>query len=107
MRAALREAVGIYDGLGADWDILRADARVRPYGVRRRRPGTRRPATGWDALTPAETKIAYLVAEGLSNPDIGARLFLSWRIVRFHVSAIMAKLQVQSRREIKPPVAQG
>jgi DNA-binding NarL/FixJ family response regulator len=100
-RAALREAVDLYTGLGADWDILRADARTRPFGVRRGRPGTRRrPASGWDALTSTELKIAYLVAEGLSNPDIGARMFVSWRTVRTHISSIMAKLGVHSRLEI-------
>jgi len=99
-RAALREAVDIYTWLGADWDVIRADARTRPYGVRRRRPGNRRPDTGWEALTPTETKIAYLVAEGLSNPDIGARLLISWRTARFHVSSIMAKLGVHSRLEV-------
>jgi DNA-binding NarL/FixJ family response regulator len=92
--------VDIYTWLGADWDIMRADARTRPYGVRRRRQGTRRPDTGWEALTPTETKIAYLVAEGLSNPDIGARLLMSWRTARFHVSSIMAKLGVHSRIEV-------
>jgi DNA-binding NarL/FixJ family response regulator len=68
--------------------------------VRRRRAGTRRPATGWEALTPTETTIAYLVADGLSNPDIGARLFVSWRTVRFHVSSIMSKLGVHTRLEV-------
>jgi DNA-binding CsgD family transcriptional regulator len=99
-RTVLREAIATYSSLGAEWDILRADTRLRAYGVRRRRQGVHRPQNGWEALTPTEVKIAYLVAEGLSNPDIGARLFLSWRTVRFHVSAIMAKLQVDSRIEI-------
>jgi DNA-binding CsgD family transcriptional regulator len=109
-RTALREAVDIYTGLGAEWFVMRADARSRPYGVRRRREGSgsqgsRRPATGWEALTPTETKIAYLVAEGLSNPDIGTRLFLSWRTIRYHVSSIMGKLGVHSRIEIAREVA--
>jgi DNA-binding CsgD family transcriptional regulator len=99
-RAALRDAVQVYEGLGAVWDITRADARTRPLGVRRRRAGTRRPSSGWAALTPTEVRIAALVAEGLSNPDIGARLFVSWHTVRFHVSSIMAKLGVHSRLEI-------
>jgi DNA-binding NarL/FixJ family response regulator len=106
-RDALREAVQIYAGLGAEWDIVRADARARDQGVRRRRSGTRRPATGWEALTPTEAKVAYLVAEGLSNPEIGTRMFLSWRTVRFHVSAIMNKLGVRSRVEIAREVARA
>jgi DNA-binding CsgD family transcriptional regulator len=104
-RAALREAVALYAGLGAEWDILRADTRVRPYGVRRRRAGTRRPETGWEALTPTEAKIAGLVGEGLSNPDIAARLFLSRNTVQCHMSKILAKLQVRSRVEVATVVA--
>jgi DNA-binding NarL/FixJ family response regulator len=99
-RAALREAVEIYTGLGANGPIRRADARARAHGVRRGRSGSRRPATGWDALTPTEVKIACLVSEGLSNPDIGTRLFMSWHTVKVHVSRIMAKLDVRSRVEI-------
>jgi DNA-binding CsgD family transcriptional regulator len=106
-RDALREAVQTYAELGAEWDIMRADARARQRGVRRRRSGTRRPATGWEALTPTEAKVAYLVAEGLSNPEIGSRMFLSWRTVRFHVSAIMNKLGVRSRVEIAREVARA
>jgi tetratricopeptide (TPR) repeat protein len=55
-RAVLHEAMEIYAGLGAEWNVLRADARVRPYGIRRRRQGVRRPETGWDALTPTEAR---------------------------------------------------
>jgi DNA-binding CsgD family transcriptional regulator len=104
-KPALREAIGIYTALGAAWDILRADTRVRPYGIRRRRAGTRRPATGWAALTPTETKIAALVGEGLSNPDIGERLFLSRNTVQSHMRKILAKLEVRSRLEVAMVVA--
>ncbi len=104
-RAALAEAAEIYSGLGAEWDVLRAEARLRPYGVRRRRAEARRPATGWAALTPTETKVACLVGEGLSNPEIGARLFLSRYTVQVHVSRILAKLQVRSRVEVAGQVA--
>ncbi len=104
-RAALGEAAGVYAELGAEWDALRADARLRPYGVRRRRAGARRPASGWAALTPTEGKVAYLVGEGLSNPEIGARLFLSRYTVQVHVSRILAKLGVRSRVEVAGQVA--
>jgi DNA-binding CsgD family transcriptional regulator len=99
-KAALREAVQVYAGLGAEWDIRRADARVRPYGIRRRHLGVRRPETGWDALTPTEAKIAVLVGEGLSNPDIGKRLFLSRNTVQSHMRKVLAKLQARSRVEV-------
>ncbi len=104
-RARLGEAAAIYAGLGAEWDLLRADSRLRPYGVRRRRPGRLRPQTGWAALTMTETKVAFLVAQGLSNPEIGARLFLSRYTVQVHVSRILAKLQVRSRVEVAGQLA--
>jgi DNA-binding CsgD family transcriptional regulator len=104
-RVALREASECYADLGADWDILRADTRLRTYGVRRSRAGKRRPATGWAALTPTEIKVARLVAEGLSNPEIGTRLFLSRNTVQTHVASILAKLQIHSRVGIAAEVA--
>jgi DNA-binding CsgD family transcriptional regulator len=100
-RRAFTEAARLYLGLGAAWDLRRADARLRRYGIRRARGGRRsRPAQGWEALTPTETKIAALVADGRSNPDIAAELFLSRNTVQTHVSHILAKLGARSRAEI-------
>jgi DNA-binding CsgD family transcriptional regulator len=100
-RAAFGEAAEVYAGLGAEWDVRRASARLRPYGIRRGVRGSRRrPSQGWDALTPTELKVAHLVAEGKSNPDIAADLFLSRRTVQTHVSHILKKLGVRSRTEI-------
>jgi DNA-binding CsgD family transcriptional regulator len=104
-KAALQEAVQVYAGLGAEWDIRRADARVRPFGIRRRHLAARRPAAGWDALTPTEAKIAALVGEGLSNPDIGKRLFLSRNTVQSHMRQVLAKLQARSRVEVATAAA--
>ncbi|MGY5121440.1 helix-turn-helix domain-containing protein, partial [Streptomyces sp. 900105755] len=59
-----------------------------------------RPSFGREALTATERRVADLVAEGLSNPDIAARLLLSRRTVETHVSHILTKLQVRSRREV-------
>jgi DNA-binding NarL/FixJ family response regulator len=64
------------------------------------RSAHRRAATGWASLTPREERIAGLVAEGLSNPDIAVKLYLSRRTVEAHVSNILAKLQVRSRASI-------
>ena len=100
-RAAYRRAVDTYTELGAAWDLMRADARLRPLGIRRGvRGARRRPATGWEALTPAESKIAELVAAGQSNPDIAAALYLSRATVQTHVSHILAKVGAHSRVEI-------
>ena len=100
-RQALTRAIGLYEALGAHWDIRRAGARLRPYGIRRAPGGHRRhPATGWAALTPTEIRVAYLVGDGRSNPDIAAELFLSRNTVQTHVSHILAKLGARSRTEI-------
>lgn len=99
-RTAHAEASELYTGLGAAWDVLRADTRLRRYGVQRRRGPRRRAATGWDSLTPAELTVARLVADGRPNPDIAASLFVSRRTVEVHVSHILSKLGVRSRVEI-------
>ncbi|MGH3663994.1 MAG: ATP-binding protein [Micromonosporaceae bacterium] len=105
-RRALTDAARAYDGLGAAWDIRRADARLRPLGVRRGpRSLHRRSKTGYAALTPSEQRVARLVAEGMSNPDIAAELFLSRNTVQTHVSNILGKLKLRSRLELVREVA--
>jgi DNA-binding CsgD family transcriptional regulator len=100
-RTAYKQAIAIYADLGAAWDIMRADTRLRRHNIRRSGPGPRRrPAQGWDALTPTEQKIAQLVAKGLSNPDIASQLFLSRNTVQTHVSHILTKLSAHSRTQI-------
>jgi DNA-binding CsgD family transcriptional regulator len=101
-RATLNEAVSWYEGLGARWDIRRADGRLRPYGVRRgvRGPRVARAASGWEALTPTEVKIAALVGAGKSTSEIASGLFLSRRTVQKHISSILAKLGAKGRVEI-------
>ncbi|MFE2552787.1 LuxR C-terminal-related transcriptional regulator [Streptomyces sp. NPDC059355] len=105
-RSALAHAVAAYEVPGARWDIARADARLRTLGVRRgSRAARRRAASGWEALTPAELKVALLVAQGRSNPEIASALFLSARTVQTHVSHILAKLQVRSRAAVAAQAA--
>src|SRR5258708_10720260 len=95
-----------YAALDAAWDAARADARLRPYGIRRGARGRRRrPASGWMALTDTERKVAALLAEGLSNPEIASRMFTSRRTIQFHVSNILAKLGLSSRVELVAMIA--
>ena len=91
-------ATQIYWELGADWSLRRAHTRLRPFGVRPR-TRTRRPrgAVGWEALSPAELAVAHLVAEGRSNREIAAELFLARGTVESHVSHILGKLGAHSR----------
>jgi DNA-binding CsgD family transcriptional regulator/tetratricopeptide (TPR) repeat protein len=100
-RAAFTRAVDLYSSLGATRDVARLQARFRAHGIRRApRVKHRRARRGWDSLTPAEAKIAALVAAGMTNPQIAARLFLSHRTVATHVSHILGKLDVRSRIDI-------
>jgi DNA-binding CsgD family transcriptional regulator len=100
-REALVEALETYQSLGAVWDLNRVRARFRRYGLRiGTQPVARRADHGWESLSPTETRIAAFVAQGLSNPQIGERLFLSRRTVQTHVSHILTKLDVRSRVEI-------
>jgi DNA-binding CsgD family transcriptional regulator len=107
-RSALTDAVRSYADLGAQWDIRRADARLRAHGIRRGpRSLHRRQATGWDALTPAEQRVATLVADGRSNTDIAAELYISRRTAQTHVSRVLRKLALSSRTELIRAVASG
>ena len=100
-RAAFVRAVEIYASLGAASDVARLQARFRAHGIRRGpRAKHRQARSGWDSLTPTETKIAALVGGGLSNPEIAAKLLLSRRTVATHVSHILKKLDVHSRIDI-------
>ncbi|MGH3122532.1 MAG: LuxR C-terminal-related transcriptional regulator, partial [Streptosporangiaceae bacterium] len=100
-RAAFTRAVDLYTSLGATRDVARLQARFRAHGIRRApRVKHQRARRGWESLTPAEAKIAALVAQGLTNPQIAARLFLSHRTVATHVSHILGKLDVRSRIDI-------
>jgi DNA-binding CsgD family transcriptional regulator len=100
-RAAFSRAVDLYSSLGAVRDVARLQARFRAHGIRRApRVKHRRARRGWDSLTPAEATIAALVAEGMTNPQIAAKLFLSHRTVATHVSHILGKLDVRSRIDI-------
>jgi predicted ATPase/DNA-binding CsgD family transcriptional regulator len=55
---------------------------------------------GWDALTPAELRVADLIGEGLTNAEIGQRLFLSRDTVKTHIAHILTKLAVTNRTQI-------
>ena len=55
---------------------------------------------GWAALTTTENRIAALVRDGLTNREIGTRLFVSPRTVQTHVSHILQKTGLRSRVEI-------
>jgi DNA-binding CsgD family transcriptional regulator len=67
-------------------------------GARRARP-PRIPSVG-DALTEQEAQIARLARAGLSNPEIGTRLFISARTVQYHLGKVFTKLGISSRSQL-------
>ncbi len=89
--AALEEAFAAGAAMSTD--------EIVAYAQRGRGPRDR-PAAGWDSLSPRELDVARLVAQGLTNPEIGERLFLSKRTVQTHLSHIFAKVGVSSRAEL-------
>ena len=94
-RAHLRSAFDGFVQLGADPWAERARAELRACGQT-----VRGQADGAVRLTPQEVQVARFVAEGLSNADVAARLFLSRRTVDFHLRNVFAKLGISSRTEL-------
>ncbi|HET6794712.1 MAG TPA: helix-turn-helix transcriptional regulator, partial [Acidimicrobiales bacterium] len=68
--------------------------------ARRARGGRRRPAIGWASLTPTERQVVELAARGLTNPEIGERLFMGRGTVKTHLAHVFAKLNVSTRAEL-------
>jgi DNA-binding NarL/FixJ family response regulator len=95
-RAQLRYAHDMFTSMGAMGFADRARTELLATGetVRKRTVETR------DELTAHERQIAQLARDGLSNPEIGARLFLSRRTVEWHLSKVFTKLGIRSRREL-------
>ena len=96
-RAPLREAAHAFDALGLRRFAERARRELRASGERARR----RVPEAWTQLSPQELQIAQLAAEGLSNREIGERLYLSHRTVSTHLYRIFPKLGITSRTQVR------
>jgi predicted ATPase/DNA-binding CsgD family transcriptional regulator len=68
--------------------------------ARRTRGSRGRPSAGWGSLTPTEEQVVALAVEGLSNPEIGERLFISRGTVKTHLAHVYTKLGVSNRTEL-------
>jgi len=95
-RDHLRAALDLFETLGSSLWAQRARAELRASGERSRR---RDPST-LDELTAQEVQIANLVAQGRTNRDIAAQLFLSPRTIDFHLRNVFRKLGLTSRTEL-------
>ncbi len=95
-REQLRNAHRLFSDMGAEAFAERARRELLATGetVRKRDVETR------DELTAQEARIARLAADGLSNPEIGAQLFLSRRTVEWHLKKVFAKLGISSRQQL-------
>jgi DNA-binding CsgD family transcriptional regulator len=101
-RATITEALAVFERIGAGLWATRTRAELRRISGRAASPGS---------LTPAEERVAALVAEGKTNREVAAALFLSDRTVEGHLSRIFGKLGVRSRTELArvltSPTGQG
>jgi len=99
-------AIDAMGAMGAQRAAASALASARTLGIGRRRRGARtRAAYGWEALTPSETEVVALAADGLTNPEVGRRLCISRRTVQSHLSSAFRKLEITSRVELAALVA--
>jgi DNA-binding NarL/FixJ family response regulator len=96
-RAPLREAAEIFNALGQETSAERALGELRASGETARR----RIPEAWAELTPQELQIAQLAAQGLSNKEIGERLYLSRRTVGTHLYHLFPKLGITSRNQLR------
>jgi predicted ATPase/class 3 adenylate cyclase/DNA-binding CsgD family transcriptional regulator len=103
--AALREVMGEqgFDSTWAEGAGLSIDEAIA-Y-TRRGRGERKRPSSGWASLTPTERDVVRLVADGLANNEIAARLFVSRRTVQTHLTHVYAKLGINSRVQLAQEVA--
>ena len=101
-RPHLRAVIETFQQLAvAPWEErARSELRASGETARKRGPATR------DQLTPQELQIARLVADGMSNPNVAARLFLSPRTIDYHLRKVFSKLEISSRAELAGLIGQ-
>jgi DNA-binding CsgD family transcriptional regulator len=95
----LRTARDMFTAIGAEAYAGRAGQAVAMDSVRGR------PAAVSGELTVQEARIARLARDGLSNPEIGARLFISPRTVEYHLHKVFTKLDIRSRNQLDGALA--
>jgi DNA-binding CsgD family transcriptional regulator len=91
--AEARAALATFEDMGAGRDADRAAELLRSLGA----PAPRLAPRGRVGLTQREEQVLRLLGEGLSNPEIAARLYLSRKTVEHHVAHVLAKLGLRSR----------
>jgi DNA-binding CsgD family transcriptional regulator len=102
-RAQLGTAYEMLSHIGAAAFAERARRELQATGAKVRK----RTAATHAALTPQEEQIARLAGDGLTNPEIGAQLFISPHTVEWHLRKVFSKLGIASRKEIRTVRLEG
>jgi DNA-binding CsgD family transcriptional regulator len=100
-REPLRRGLDAAFRCGASSLVERAREELAAAGARPRRPVI----SGRDALTPSETRVARMAAEGRANPEIAQALFVSRKTVEMHLSRVYRKLDIGSRDDLPAALA--
>jgi DNA-binding CsgD family transcriptional regulator len=96
-RGQLRAASDLFGRIGAEGFAARATRELLATGATARK----RAGVATDELTAREAQIARLAGDGLSNPEIGHRLFISPRTVEYHLAKVFQKLDIRSRAQLE------
>jgi DNA-binding CsgD family transcriptional regulator len=103
-RAQLHTAHDMFAAIGMEAFAERARRELRATGETARK---RTAVAMNEELTAQEAQIARLARDGLSNPEIGARLFISTRTVQYHLGKVFAKLEISSRLQLQRALPDG
>jgi DNA-binding CsgD family transcriptional regulator len=101
-REQLRESHAMLEAMGADAFAERARRELQAAGETVRKQAVEENKS----LTAQEAQVARLAAEGHTNPEIGARLFISSRTAEYHLHKVFSKLGISSRRQLRQCLAQ-
>jgi DNA-binding CsgD family transcriptional regulator len=100
-REQLRAAFDDFDRIGAEAFAERARRELLATGE----TAPRRTVETRDVLTPQEAQIARMASDRQTNPEIGAKLFISPRTVEYHLRKVFTKLGISSRKELRSALA--
>ena len=98
-RTQLRAAYDMFFSIGMEAFAERARRELQATGETVRKRSVE--ATANDELTAQERQIALMALDGLTNSEIGARLFLSTRTIEWHLGKVFTKLSISSRRQLR------
>jgi DNA-binding CsgD family transcriptional regulator len=106
-REQLRTAHDLLSAIGMEAFAERARRELAATGETARKRATRPAVEAIQELTAQEAQVARLARDGLSNPEIGARLFISAHTVQYHLSKVFTKLAISSRGQLHRVLPDG